>query len=373
MGQTTTQETQANGGVAECFAAINPYVERLIETAEEKKYGGAKFVNWGSRNTYPYYIKGLTHEVPTLRTVILGLVDYICGNDIAMNFSLLGREEGTVDRKGTPIREFINQTAMSAASFGGWAWKVTQNLDGSLGELECLPMEHVRADADSNLFYYGEKFKEGRRTAVCYPRWIRGTKEPETVLYVKLWGDGVYPEPIFAASVKACETERSVDDYHLGNIERGFMGSYLVNFNDGKIPTDQEKKEVEKSFTQKFAGHRNAGRIMFSWNRSVQNRTTLEKMEVSDYGDKYETLSKHCRQQIFTSFRANPNLFGIPTESNGFNAEEYEQSFRLFNRTMVFPIQQRIIDALDRVLDIKGSITIEPFSIDGNKAQEVVQ
>ena len=109
---------------------------------------------------------------------------------------------------------------------------------------------------------------------------------------------------------------------------------------------------------------------MFSWNDSKDAATTLQKMEVSDYGDKYETLAKHCERSIYKAFRANPNLFGLATESNGFNSEEYESSFKLFNRTVVRPVQQSVIYALDKVLGVDGSLTITPFTLTDN-AQNV--
>jgi hypothetical protein len=79
-------------------------------------------------------------------------------------------------------------------------------------------------------------------------------------------------------------------------------------------------------------------------------------------------------QRIFTGFRANPNLFGIPTENLGFSSEEYESAFRLFNRTHVRPIQKKIADAYDKIYGQKGVLTIVPFSMDeGSGTEKVVK
>lgn len=348
------------------FAAIDPTLERVIESPKESRMG-SEWVRWGERNTYPAYLDELAHESPTLRSVILGTVDYICGNAVNMAHGLQG---SYMDRRRTTPRKFIKDTAMSILKQGGIAWMVTQRVDlAGVAELEVLPLKYIRTDEDNASFWYNEKW--GKSTnAKQYPAWVPGTKEPQSIFFLKLWGDGVYPEPIHAASVKQCEIERAIADFHLGNISRGFMGSYLVNFNNGANVSDAAKKEIERNFTEKFSGHRNAGRVMFSYNPNVQNRTTLEKLEVSDYGEKYATLSKDCRQAIFTAFRCNGNLFGIPTESNGFNSEEYDSAFRLFNRTMVQPIQQQIIDAMEEVLGEKGILTITPFTMEGMQ-QEV--
>lgn len=357
-------EGRTDNGELLTFAAIDPAIDKIIVTPKEKK-GGGEWIWWGDRNIYPQYVKGLCREVPTLRTVVLGFIDYVCGDDVVAQRGL--REGGAFDRKGTTAAQIVKRTAKSIAELGGFAWKVTRNNDRTIGELEVLPLEYLRANEDADVFFYSEKWDRsyGGREMVTYPAFRpEYTAVDESVLYVKIWGDGTYPEPVYAASVKACETERGVDDFHLGNINRGFMGSYLVSFTQGN-PTDKMKKEVERNFTEKFAGKRNAGRVMFAWAPDREHAPILQKMEVADYGEKYETLSKHCQQQIFTAFRANPNLFGVATESNGFNSEEYEQAFKLFNRTMVKPVQRAILDAFTLIMGQEGVVTIKPFSLDG--------
>ena len=95
----------------------------------------------------------------------------------------------------------------------------------------------------------------------------------------------------------------------------------------------------------------------------MASRTTFEQIKTEDFGDKYRSLASWCRQQIFTAFRANPNLFGIPTESLGFSQEEYDSAFRLFNRTRIQPAQQAIVSAFDAILG-DGALSIVPFSMD---------
>ena len=86
---------------------------------------------------------------------------------------------------------------------------------------------------------------------------------------------------------------------------------------------------------------------------------------MEDFGERYKALSQHSRQQIFSSFRAIPLLFGLTSEANtGFSTEEFEQSFRLYARTQIRPVQRRLCDAYDRIYGVKGVITIKPFSLE---------
>lgn len=348
------------------FAALSPYIERTIITPKEEVLSGRNWVQWGDKNAYPEYVAGLFGTVTTLRTVILGVVDYVVGNgstEVGWD-----RPRATINRKGQTLRSFLKESAKSVAQFGGCFWQLIPDRVGRLAELYVLRPEFVRISKEKDVFFYSEKWSKGFGDALTFGKWLGSFAQDEdgnylpAVFYLQQWGDNVYPEPLYAAAVKACEVERNIDEFHLGNIERGFMGSYVVNFNNGQ-PTDEVKREIERDFTRKFGGATNAGRIMFAYNNDKDHAVLLQKMEVSDYGEKYETLSKHCRQQIFTAFRANPNLFGIPTESLGFSSEEYESAFKLFNRTIVAPIQDALTEAWG--ICTGGTLTIEPFTLDG--------
>ena len=124
------------------------------------------------------------------------------------------------------------------------------------------------------------------------------------------------------------------------------------------------RNEVERMFNEKFSGHQNGGRIVYSWNDNVASKTTFEVPKTEDFAARYEALAKHTRQQIYAAFRAVPALFGIMTETTGFSDQEFEQAFRLYNRTVVRPIQRTIANAYDRIYGRQGVLNITPFSID---------
>jgi hypothetical protein len=62
----------------------------------------------------------------------------------------------------------------------------------------------------------------------------------------------------------------------------------------------------------------------------------------------------------------------LTSEANtGFSTEEFEQSFKLYNRTQIKPVQRLICDAYDKIYGQKGVLTIKPFSLDGNTEDNV--
>ena len=365
------------------FSAIDPWLERNIVSPAETPVHGKDYVQWGDGNAYPDYLLELVKTVPTLRSIIQGTVDFIVGDDATIFPLVEGYAPGVMNKRGDTIMEQVEDLARDYETYGGFALQVIRGMDGSVVEVYYIDLRFLRLNKEGDVFYYSEKWGErGRRDAVVYPafrsdiaeKWAtmdddERNRNASSILYVKSTHSQVYPLPVYAASVKACEIERLVDDYHLSAIMNGFASSLIVNFNNGQ-PTDEMKEEIERDFDEKFTGAGNAGRVMFSWNKSKDNATTFEVPPVTDFGEKYKALAENSRQKIFTAFRAYPNLFGLST-STGFNIEEFEQAFKLYNRTAVRPVQRLIADAYDRIYGQPGVLNIVPFSLGGETEQTV--
>lgn len=364
------------------FAAIDQYVETNIVLPTEK-VSSRDFVEWGVGNKYPAYLLDLYNNVTTLRSVINGNIDFITGDDV--NILPLGErfQGGIMNTRGDLITDQVRDLAKDYNIYGGFALQIIRDHNGDVAEIYYIDIRFLRSNKENNVFYYSEKWDKGGRTDVfTYPAYMRNLdwasltdeerdRHASSILFVKNVHTQVYPAPLFAAAIKACEIERGIDDYHLNNIENGFASSMMVNFNNGD-PGDKVKEEIEEEFNEKFSGHQNAGRIMFSWNKDRMSATTLDPVKVENFADKMTSLAKHSRQQIFSAFRATPILFGLVSEVNtGFATDEFEQSFKLYNRTQIRPVQRMIADAYDKIYGSKGVLTIKPFSLESDTEQEV--
>lgn len=362
------------------MAALDPYITESIPLPTEKTYAGRSYVYWGEDNLYPYYLLDLYNNVPTLRSIINGNVDFISGDDVLITDAAENPRlvRGVMNDKGdTPFAQ-VRDLARDYEIYGGFAMQVLRDYTGAVSEVYYIDVRYLRTDEEGTVFRYSEKWdKGGSRDVQVYPAFVRDLdwasltdeerdRHASSILYVKNEHTQVYPAPIYRASVRDCEIERNITDFHINSLENGFVSSAIVNFNNGN-PTDEEKAEVERFFNERFSGHQNAGRILFSWNRTKDNATTIDEFKIEDFGERYKALSTHARQQIFCAFRAIPALFGIMTESTGFNEQEFEQAFRLYNRTQIRPVQRIITDAYARIFG-RDVITIRPFSIDEDVA-----
>ena len=364
------------------FAAIDQYVETNIVLPTEK-VTNRDFVEWGKGNNYPGYLLDLYNNVTTLRSIINGNIDFITGDDVSI--LPLGERfaDGIMNTRGDLITDIVRDLAKDYNLYGGFALQIIRDHNGDVAEIYYIDMRYLRSNKENDVFYYNEHWEKGGRTDVIkYPKFMNNLnwasmtdderdRHASSILFVKNIHTQVYPAPMYAASIKACEIERCIDDYHLNAIENGFTSSMIINFNNGD-PGDDIKEEIEDDFNEKFSGHQNAGRIMFCWNRDRTSATTITEPKVEDFGNRYHALSTHSRQQIFSAFRAQPLLFGLTSDVNtGFSTEEFEQSFKLYNRTQIRPVQRMIADAFDRIYGAKGVLSIKPFSLESDNEQEV--
>ena len=365
------------------FAAIDSYLETNIVSPFEKVLAGRDMVEWGTRNAYPDYLLDLYNNVPTLRSIINGNIDYVAGDDVTI---MPLQEEFTnqeMNMRGDTIREQVKDIAKDFEIYGGFALQVIRNLAGEVAEVYYIDMRYLRTNKEGDVFYYSEKWGKSSRTdMVVYPAFLpkleweklsdeERNRHASSILFVKNVHTQVYPAPLYAASVKACEIERLIDEFHLSDINNHFVSSAIINFNNGD-PGQEIKSEIERDFNEKFCGASNGGRVAFSWNPNKESATDIVEFKMEDFGERYKALSQHSRTQIFTSFRAIPLLFGLTSEANtGFSTEEFEQSFKLYNRTQIQPVQRMICDAYDKIYGQRGVLTIRPFSLGGDTEDNV--
>lgn len=362
------------------FAAIDRYVEDYVVKPKETLLSGKDMVEWGTKNAYPDYLLDLYNTVPTLRSIINGNIDYVVGDDITFNPAI---GTGVMNGRGDTITDQVRDLAMDFWIYGGFALQVIRDITGGIAEVYYLDVRFLRSNKEGDVFYYCEKWnKGGRNNVIIYPafnpnlEWASLTdkernRNASSILYVKNTHTQVYPAPMYAAAVKDCEIERLITDFHISDINNHFVSSAIINFNNGQ-PSQEQQEEVEDEVNEKFCGASNGGRVMLSWNPNKESATDIVEFKVEDFGERYKALSQHSRQQIYCSFRAVPLLFGLTSEANtGFSTEEFEQSFKLYNRTQIRPVQRKICDAYDKIYGVKGVITIKPFSLEDDEETNV--
>lgn len=146
------------------------------------------------------------------------------------------------------------------------------------------------------------------------------------------------------------------------------MGNIIFNF-DGYDPTDEEMEIIERSTVEKFTDPENAGRIVVAFNRDKETGIRIERIPEDSFDEKYKALAESTRENLFIAMRAIPVLFGL-TVQTGFNTQEYEEAFMLYNRTAVIPKQNEITTVFNKLFNTTQSVIFTPFSLTGQEAND---
>lgn len=364
------------------FAAIDQYVETNIVLPTEK-VTNRDFVEWGKGNNYPGYLLDLYNNVTTLRSIINGNIDFVTGDDVTI-LPLGDRfAEGIMNTRGDLITDIVRDLAKDYNLYGGFALQIIRDHNGDVAEIYYIDMRFIRSNKENDVFYYNEHWeKGGRKDVIIYPKFLRNLdwasltdeerdRHASSILFVKNVHTQVYPAPMYAASVLSCEIEKAISQYHWNSLNNNFCPDIIINFNNGD-PGDEIKEEIVSDLEEKFSGYQNGKRFMVSFNKDRLSAVTIDAIKTDDFSERYKALEESCRRQIFAAFRAQPLLFGLNMDvSTGFSTDEFEQTFKLYNRTQIRPVQRLIADAFDRIYGSKGVLTIKPFSLESNTEQEV--
>ena len=340
------------------FRAVDQVmVDNIVEPIEVDSKKG--FWLWGENNDYPQYLDGLYKEVATLRSIIEGTIDFVVGDKVEID-DVVWNE--VVNDKGVTPEDLCRDLTRDYLKYGGFAVNVVRNKEGRVGGLYYIPLERLRFNEDRSEFYYSRDWSKsiGRVKFGVYKRFDPQGKDASSIYVYTNNRTDVYPAPKWAASVKAAEIERQVNDYHLNSIVNGFSASYLISLNNG-VPSETEADEIEENMVEKFTGSGNGGRLVINFANDRDHSAELSKLETEDAGEKYKSLIERTKSELFTAFRATPNLFGLPT-ATGFSTEEYMEAFRLYNRTAVRPIQNILVRTVNYLIGKEMSIV--PFSLD---------
>ena len=220
-----------------------------------------------------------------------------------------------------------------------------------------IPVNLIRAekcDEDGEIlgYYYSDNWEEVKKFPPKRFASFGTSKDKVEILFSKPYAVGMkyYAYPDYQGAVPYTMLEEEVADYLINEVQNGFSGTKVVNFNNG-VPTEEQQNIISNKVMSKLTGSKGQ-KVIVAFNDNKESSTTVEDIPLNDAPDHYTYLSEECVRKIMLGHSVtSPLIFGIANAS-GFssNADELENSFILFNNMVIKPLQDELIDALDKIL-----------------------
>ena len=329
-------------------------------TPEIKEYRDKDWITYGATNDYFQYLIDRYNGSATNNAIINGISELIYGKGLDASDSQR-KPDQYAQMKSLFTKDCLRKITSDYKMMGQCALQVIYSKDHSrITEVYHMPVESLRAEkcneeGDIEAYYYAKDWNSvanKKETPIRIPS-FGFSNEGIEVMYIRPYRAGFYYySPVdYQGGLPYAELEEEVANYHLNNIKNGMSPSMLINFNNG-VPTEEERYLIESRIGEKFSGTSNAGKFILAFNDNKEMAADITPVQLSDASDQYQFLADESMRKLMVSHRVtSPMLLGIKDQSGlGNNADELKTASTLFDNTVIRPMQETILDGLDKIL-----------------------
>ena len=348
------------------FDYANPVTPEFVEVTDPSH----PWVKLGADNAYPHYLENLYTGSSIHSAIVKGVAEMIYGHGL------------TSPNKDEHVEQYLQVKAMFADEnclkrvcfdfklYGQAYLNVIYSEDRTrISAVHHIPAANIRSgqcddEGLVNTFYHSTNWLEvtqGRQEPNAIPAFSTTDRVAASqCLHLMQYSPISYYYGVcdYIGSQRYIDLDREISEFHLSNIRSGLFPSMVISFNNG-VPSQEERADMERLLYDKFGGATNAGKFLMTFNDSQENAPTIEAFQPTDPQKTYEFMSKEVVAKILSGHRVtSPLLFGVRDEGGGFgsNADEMRDAYDLFSRTVVQPMQEKILEGLQRLFSVNNII-----------------
>jgi len=339
-------------------------IPHLVEKANQE------WISFGEDNLYPNYLLDLFLGSAINGALVKSIGAMIYGEGLEAT-----NVDESIDTKESYLRltellhnsddDVLKDLAMDLKLFGGCYVNVIWSRDRSkIAKIKHIPAQYIRSgkmiDGEVEHYYYSADWSKCKKSEYKPRAYKAFDTEDRTqasqILMIRDKNPALFYgfAPDYVAATDWIQMELEIAQFHLSNITSGMTPSMHVGFSNG-IPTDEERRTIERQLNQKFAGTGNAGKILITFNDGKETAPIIEPIQMNDAQSAWVEMSKQSVSQILAGHRVtSPILFGIRAEGGGLgnNADELRDAFSLFNNSIVIPFQNTLLKGLDKIFRV---------------------
>ena len=320
------------------------------------------WVEYGDDNDYYSYLIDLYTNSTTNHSIINGISNMIYGKGLdALDSNKKPNEYAAM--RSIVSDSCLRKVVLDLKLLGEGSFQVLYQ-KGEVKKAEHFPRQTLRAekcneDGNVEAYYYHPDWSKVKRSDK--PQRIAAFgfgngNEPEIKIIKKYVSGYDYYCPVdYQGGLAYAELESEIADYLINDVQNGFSGTKVVNFNNG-VPDREKQMQIKSDVMRKLTGARGE-KVIIAFNNNAESKTTVDDIPLNDAPAHYEYLSNECSAKLIVAHRVtSPLLLGIRTENNGLgsNADEIKTAALLFDNITIKPYQDLLTDCIDDILSVNG-------------------
>ena len=339
-------------------------IPHLVEDSKNE------WISFGEDNLYPNYLLELFLGSAINGALVKSIGAMIYGEGLAAT-----NVDESTETKESYLRltellhnsddDVLKDLALDLKLFGGCYVNVIWSRDRSkIAKILHIPAQYIRSgkmiDGEIRTYYYSadwSKAKKGQFKPRPYAAFnTEDRTQASQILMIRDKNPALFYgfAPDYVAATDWIQMELEIAQFHLSNITSGMTPSMHVGFSNG-VPTEEERRTIERQLNAKFSGSGNAGKILLTFNDGKETAPIIEPIQMNDAQSAWEGMSKQAVNQILAGHRVtSPILFGIRAEGGGLgnNADELRDAFSLFTNTVIIPFQNTLLKGLEKIFKV---------------------
>ena len=321
---------------------------------EYKEKKGIGYMQYGDRNDYPNYLVELFNKSAKHNAIIKSKVHYITGNgwtgsDEAQTFIAKVNRMESLD-------ELTRKVSLDVELFGGYYLEIIWSATGQLSEIWHCDYTKIRTNKDNTQFWYKDDWKDNKEDFIVYPAFNPNFGTGKQILYVKEYRPdmGIYSLPGYFGALNYIESDIEISKTVLGNAQTGFSASKLITLPNGE-PSDDEKRNIEKRFTNRFSGSDGKKFILAFVNDSAR-KPIVEDLGASDITkEDFAKVDSLIQTNIFSGHQiTTPSIFGIAEAGKLGARSEMRDGYEIFKNTYVNSKQMHLEGVFNMLANFRG-------------------
>lgn len=321
---------------------------------EFKEKKGEGYIQYGDRNDYPNYLVDLFNKSAKHNAIVKSKVHYISangwkGSEEAENFiEKVNRMES--------LNDLTRKVSLDAELFGGYYLELIWSATGQLAEIWHCDYTKIRTNKDNTQFWYKEEWNDRLEKAQVYPAFNPANPYGKQILYVKEYRPnmGFYSLPGYFGALNYIESDIEISKHVLGNAQTGFSASKLITLPNGE-PSDEEKRNIEKRFTNRFSGSDGKKFILAFVNDSAR-KPIVDDLGTSDITkEDFGRVDSLIQTNIFSGHQiTTPSIFGIAEAGKLGSRSEMRDGYEIFKNTYVNSKQMHLESVFNMLAKYRG-------------------